>query len=182
VVAVGVVAGDPAELVAGGLGGLLVVCIGLFRGGVAGQGCEFQQRARGGRAIQTSVGDDGAVVVVPDSSRLSWCAGTSRSCRAVRSGRLPNSRYASRSAAGSSAPIRSSAARQASRLTPSPGTSGVVHSAANRRMNSHAWRRSPTPPLSAWPASNPPAMLASLSSAYDSSIASTPRERAEPVS
>ena len=61
-VAVGVVAGDPAELVAGGLGGLLVVGIGLFRGGVAGQGCEFEQGAGGGRAVEVAVGDDGAVV------------------------------------------------------------------------------------------------------------------------
>ena len=61
-VAVGVVGGDAAEFVAGGLGGLLVVGGGLLRGGVAGQGCEFQQRAGRGRAVQVAVGDDGAVV------------------------------------------------------------------------------------------------------------------------
>ena len=62
VVAVGVVAGDLAELVAGGLGGLLVVRGGLVRGGVAGERAEFQQRAGGGRAVEVAVGDDGAVV------------------------------------------------------------------------------------------------------------------------
>ena len=40
-VAVGVVAGEAAELVAGGLGGLRVVYGGLFAGGVAGQRPEF---------------------------------------------------------------------------------------------------------------------------------------------
>ena len=62
VVAVGVVAGDPAEFVAGGLGGLLVVGGGLVRGGVAGERSEFQQRPGRGRAVQVAVGDDGAVV------------------------------------------------------------------------------------------------------------------------
>ena len=62
VVAVGVVGGDPAELVAGELGGLLVVRGGLVRGGVAGQRPEFQQRAGRGRAVEVAVGDDGAVV------------------------------------------------------------------------------------------------------------------------
>ena len=62
VVAVGVVGGDPAELVAGELGGLAVVVRGLVRGGGAGQRPEFQQGAGRGRAVQVPVGDDGAVV------------------------------------------------------------------------------------------------------------------------
>ena len=62
VVAVFVVAGDPAELVAGGFIGLRVVRGGLFRGGVAGQRTEFQQGAGRGRAVQVAVGDDRAVV------------------------------------------------------------------------------------------------------------------------
>ena len=62
VVAVGVVGGDLAELVPGGLGGLLVMRAGLLRGGVAGQRAELQQWLRGGRAVQVPVGDDGAVV------------------------------------------------------------------------------------------------------------------------
>jgi hypothetical protein len=41
VVAVGVVAGDPAELVAGELGGLAVVVRSLLFGGGAGQRPEF---------------------------------------------------------------------------------------------------------------------------------------------
>jgi hypothetical protein len=41
VVAVGVVAGDPAELVAGGLGCLLVMCADLAGGGAAGLRAEF---------------------------------------------------------------------------------------------------------------------------------------------
>ena len=61
-VAVGVVAGDGAELVAGQLGGLLVVGGGLAGGGVAGERAEFEQRAGGGRAVEVAVGDDGAVV------------------------------------------------------------------------------------------------------------------------
>ena len=62
VVAVGVVAGDLPELVAGELGGLRVVRGGLLGGGVAGQRAELEQRRRGGRAVQVAVGDDGAVV------------------------------------------------------------------------------------------------------------------------
>ena len=61
-VAVGVVSGDPAELVTGQLGGLGVVRGGLFRGSGAGERPEFQQRAGGARAIEAAVGDDGAVV------------------------------------------------------------------------------------------------------------------------
>ena len=62
VVAVGVVCGEAAELVAGQLGGLAVVRGGLLGGGVAGWRPEFQQGAGGGRALQVPVGDDGAVV------------------------------------------------------------------------------------------------------------------------
>jgi hypothetical protein len=62
VIAIGVVAGDPAELVAGGLGGLLVVGFGLFRGGVAGQRAELEQCAGCCRAVEVAVGDDGAVM------------------------------------------------------------------------------------------------------------------------
>jgi hypothetical protein len=43
VVAVAVVGGDPAELVAGCLGGLVVVGGGLLVGRVAGQGAELEQ-------------------------------------------------------------------------------------------------------------------------------------------
>jgi hypothetical protein len=62
VVAVGVVAGDPAELVAGEFGGLGVVGGGLAGGGVAGQRPESGQRSERGRAVEVPVGDDGAVV------------------------------------------------------------------------------------------------------------------------
>ena len=62
VVAVGVVGGEAAELVAGQLGGLAVVVRGLLFGGGAGQRPEFQQRAGRARAVQVAVGDDGAVV------------------------------------------------------------------------------------------------------------------------
>jgi hypothetical protein len=41
VVAVAVVDGDAAELVAGGLGGLPVMGFGLFSGGVPGERAEF---------------------------------------------------------------------------------------------------------------------------------------------
>ena len=61
-VAVGVVAGDPAELVAGELGCLVVVCCGLSFGRVAGQRAEFEQGAGRGRAVQVAVGDDRALV------------------------------------------------------------------------------------------------------------------------
>ena len=47
VVAVGVVGGEAAELVAGEFGGLRVVRGGLLRGGGAGQRPEFQQGAAG---------------------------------------------------------------------------------------------------------------------------------------
>ena len=62
VVAVGVVGGEAAELVAGQLGGLAVVVRGLLSGGGAGQRPEFQQRAGCARAVEVPVGDDGAVV------------------------------------------------------------------------------------------------------------------------
>ena len=52
VVAVGVIGGDLAELVAGGLGGLRVVRGGLFSGRAGGQRPEFQQ----GRAQPGSTG------------------------------------------------------------------------------------------------------------------------------
>jgi hypothetical protein len=35
---------------------------GLFGGGVAGEGTEFEQRGGGGGAVEVAVGDDGAVV------------------------------------------------------------------------------------------------------------------------
>ena len=67
-VAVGVAGGDPAELVAGQLGGLAVVVRGLLFGGGAGQRPEFQQRAGRGRAVEVAVGDDGAVVGAPGAA------------------------------------------------------------------------------------------------------------------
>jgi hypothetical protein len=73
VAAVGVVAGDAAELAACGLGGLRVVLRGLGWRGGAGERPEFQQRAGGGRAVEAAVADDGALmgalgaaVVFPD--------------------------------------------------------------------------------------------------------------------
>jgi hypothetical protein len=62
VVAVGVVAGEPAELVPGQLGGLLVMRGGVLGGSGGRQRGELEQRARGGRAVQAAVGDDGALV------------------------------------------------------------------------------------------------------------------------
>src|ERR1035441_2124947 len=62
VVAVFVVAGDPAEFVAGGLGGFCVGRGGLFRGGVGVDWPEFQQGAGRDRAVEVAVADDGAVV------------------------------------------------------------------------------------------------------------------------
>ena len=62
VVAVGVVGGVPAKLVAGELGGLLVVRGGLPGGRAGRQRREFQQRPGCLRAVQVSVGDDRAVV------------------------------------------------------------------------------------------------------------------------
>jgi hypothetical protein len=62
VVAVGVIGADPAELVLCQLGGAGVVRGGFLRGGVAGQRPEFQQRFGRAGAVETSVGDDGAVV------------------------------------------------------------------------------------------------------------------------
>src|SRR5258708_36505402 len=53
-----VAGGDLAELVAGGLGGLVVVGGGLLGGGVAGEGAELEQRPWGGGAVQVPVGDD----------------------------------------------------------------------------------------------------------------------------
>ena len=61
-VAVGVVAGDAAELVAGEFGGLAVVAGDLFARRAGGERPEFQQRAGGYRAVQVPVADDGAVV------------------------------------------------------------------------------------------------------------------------
>jgi hypothetical protein len=60
-VAVGVVAGDLAELVAAEFGGLAVVRGRLLGGGVAGERSEFEQGA-GDRAVEVAVGDDGAGV------------------------------------------------------------------------------------------------------------------------
>jgi hypothetical protein len=57
VVAVGVVGGVPAELVAGELGGLLVVAGDLLGGRAGRQRPEFQQRLWRARAVQVSVGD-----------------------------------------------------------------------------------------------------------------------------
>jgi len=62
VVAVGVVGGEAAELVADQLAGFAVVVRGLLFGGGAGQRPEFGQRAGRARAVQVSVGDDGAFV------------------------------------------------------------------------------------------------------------------------
>ena len=56
VVAVAVVAGDPAELVPGQLGGLSVVSGGLLAGGVGGQRPELEQRPGRGGAVQVPVG------------------------------------------------------------------------------------------------------------------------------
>ena len=65
VVAVFVVAGEAAELVAGGLGGLRVVRRGLLRRGGAGERPEFQQRAGRGGAVEVPVGDDRALAECP---------------------------------------------------------------------------------------------------------------------
>ena len=72
-VAVGVVGGDAAELVAGQLSGLGVVVRGLVPGGGAGERPEFQQRARCLGAVQVPVAEDravvgalGAAVIFPD--------------------------------------------------------------------------------------------------------------------
>ena len=62
VVAVGVVGGEPAELVPGEFGGLRVVRGDLVCGGGGGQRAEVQQRLRGGGAVEVAVGDDRAVV------------------------------------------------------------------------------------------------------------------------
>ena len=62
VVAVGVVAGDAAELVAGQLRGPGVVRRGLLAGGVAGQRPELGAGCGRAGAVQVAVGDDGAVV------------------------------------------------------------------------------------------------------------------------
>jgi DNA-binding CsgD family transcriptional regulator len=58
VVAVGVVGGEAAGLVAGEFGGLAVVVRGLLAGGGAGERPEFQQRAGRARAVEVPVGDD----------------------------------------------------------------------------------------------------------------------------
>ena len=72
-VAVLVVAGEAAELVAGELDGRRVVCRGLVFGGGAGERPQFQQGAGCLGAVQASVADDravvgafGATVVFPD--------------------------------------------------------------------------------------------------------------------
>jgi hypothetical protein len=62
VVAVGVVGGEAAELVAGQFGGLAVVAGGLLFDSGAGGRPELQQPARCLRAVQVPVGDDGAFV------------------------------------------------------------------------------------------------------------------------
>src|SRR5216683_598383 len=62
VVAVFVISGGPAGLVAGEPGGLSIVRGDLLAGGVAGQGAESGQGAGSGGAVQAAVGDDGAVV------------------------------------------------------------------------------------------------------------------------
>src|SRR5262249_29446087 len=62
VVAVMVVSGEAAEVVAGQLGGAAVVVLGLPAGGGAGERAEFQQRARCAGAVEVAVGDDGTVV------------------------------------------------------------------------------------------------------------------------
>ena len=59
-VAVGVIGGEAAELVAGQLAGFAVVVRGLLFGGGAGERPEFGQGAGRGRAVQVPVGDDGA--------------------------------------------------------------------------------------------------------------------------
>ena len=53
--------GDLAELIAGGLGGLVVVGGSLLGGGVAGERAESGQRLGRGGAVQVPVGDDRAV-------------------------------------------------------------------------------------------------------------------------
>jgi hypothetical protein len=68
VIAVGVVSGEAAELVAGGLGGLAVVRGGLLAGGVAAKGPELQQRPRCARAVEVSVADDGTLVGAPGAA------------------------------------------------------------------------------------------------------------------
>jgi hypothetical protein len=68
VAAVFIVAGEAAELVAGGLGGLRVVCRGLRGSRRAGERPEFQQRARRGRAVEVPVGDDRALVSAPGAA------------------------------------------------------------------------------------------------------------------
>ncbi len=68
VVAVFIVAGEAAELVAGGLGGLRVVCRGLRGSRRAGERPEFQQRARCGRTVQVPVRDDRALVSAPGAA------------------------------------------------------------------------------------------------------------------
>ena len=62
VVAVGVVGGEAAELVAGEFGGLAFASAACSAGGGAGERPEFQQRAGCARAVEVPVGDDGAVV------------------------------------------------------------------------------------------------------------------------
>src|SRR6266516_2942962 len=62
VVAIFVVAGDPAELVPGELGGLAVVVRGLFFRGGAGERPELQKGARGLGAVEITVADDCAGV------------------------------------------------------------------------------------------------------------------------
>jgi hypothetical protein len=71
--AVGVVAGDAAELVAGELGGLAVVIGGLLFRRAGSERPEFGQRAGCLGAVQVPVGDDravmsalGAAVLFPD--------------------------------------------------------------------------------------------------------------------
>ena len=61
VVAVGVVGGEPAELVPGEFSGLLVVRGDLVCGGGGGQRAQVQQWLRGGGAVEVAVGDDRAV-------------------------------------------------------------------------------------------------------------------------
>src|SRR5579875_2275534 len=68
VVAVGVVAGEAAEFVAGGLGGLRVMLRALLRGGGAGQRPELEQGAGGARAVEAAVGDDRAGVGAPGAA------------------------------------------------------------------------------------------------------------------
>src|SRR6516165_1237732 len=68
VAAVGVLSGEAAGLAAGGLGGLRVVCCGLFPGRAWGEGPRFQQRPRCLRAVEIAVADDGAVVSAPGAA------------------------------------------------------------------------------------------------------------------